>query len=60
MRQGNGFVPARSSELYKKRKRNVLKKFEVLCFNKAPEVLIDPYVMNESKLKEAVLLSGVQ
>ena len=28
---------------------------EVLCCNKNPEVLIDPYVMNEGKLNDRIV-----
>ena len=42
-------------------KKRSIQKHEVLYCNKDPEILIESYVMNESKLKDGIVaLSGLQ
>ena len=56
--EGRWLVPARSSVLYPPagaEKKRSKQKLEVLYCSQVPEVLIDPYVMNESKLMDIVV-----
>ena len=56
MRQGDGLLHlVVHSTLPGAEKKHSKQKLEVLYGNKDPEVLIDPYVMNGSQLKDGIV-----